>query len=136
MKFYHLDDLIENGYEQSKRETRDGKRVYVTPEGNVYPSITSILGGQPKPGIDVWRKKVGAKEANRIVTDSTKLGTAVHDLCEQYLYNLPLRCDNPEANEVFNRLRFRLKNINNIYGLETPLYSDMLRVAGTADCIA
>jgi genome maintenance exonuclease 1 len=136
MKFYHLDDLIENGYEPSKRETRDGKRVYVTPEGNVYPSITSILGGQPKPGIDVWRKKVGEKEANRIVTDSSKLGTAVHDLCEQYLYNLPLRCDNPEAVEVFNRLRFRIKNINNIYGLETPLYSDMLRVAGTADCIA
>jgi genome maintenance exonuclease 1 len=136
MKFCHLNDLSENGYELSQREERDGKRVYITPNGNVYPSITSILGSQPKPGIEVWRRKVGEDEANRIVKDSSKLGTAVHDLCEQYLYNLPLKCNNPEAVEVFNRLRFRLKNINNIYGLEIPLHSDMLRVAGTADCIA
>lgn len=136
MKFYHLNDLKENEYEPSQREERDGKRVYVTPTGNVYPSITSILGSQPKPGIEVWRRKVGETEANRIVKDSSELGTAVHNLCEQYLYNLPLKCNNPEAIEVFNRLRFLLGNINNIYGLETTLHSDMLRVAGTADCIA
>jgi genome maintenance exonuclease 1 len=136
MEFCHLNDLSENGYEPSQREERDGKRVYVTPNGNVYPSITSILGSQPKPGIEVWRRKVGEDEANRIVKDSSKLGTAVHDLCEQYLYNLPLKCNNPEAIEVFNRLRFLLGNIDNIYGLEIPLHSDMLRVAGTADCIA
>ncbi len=136
MEFYHLGDLDDNGYEPSQRETRDGSRVYVTPQGKVYPSITSILGGQPKPGIDVWRKKVGEEEADRIMKESSELGTAVHDLCEQYLYNLPLKCDYQEAVDVFNRLRFRLKNINNIYGLETALHSDMLKVAGTADCIA
>lgn len=136
MEFYHLGDLDDNGYEPSQRETRDGSRVYVTPQGKVYPSITSILGGQPKPGIDVWRKKVGEEEADRIMKESSELGTVVHDLCEKYLYNFPLRCNNPEAVEVFNRLRFRLKNINNIYGLETALHSDMLKVAGTADCIA
>ena len=47
-----------------------------------------------------------------------------------------MKCDIPEAVEVFNRLRFKLSNINNIYGLETPLHSDKLRVAGTADCVA
>jgi len=135
-RFCHLNDLKENGYEPPQREEIDGKRVYVTPQGNIYPSITSILGSQPKPGIEVWRKRIGEDEASKIVKDASEVGTAVHDLCEQYLYNLPLKCQNPEAVEVFNRLRFRLKNINNIYGLEIPLHSDVLKVAGTADCIA
>ena len=43
---------------------------------------------------------------------------------------------NDEARGVFNRLRFLLGNINNIVGLEIPLYSDILKLAGTADCIA
>lgn len=136
-KFHHLNDINENGYEPSIRDEIDGKRVYITPAGDTYPSITSILGSQSKPGIGEWRKKVGAIEANRIIQDSSKLGTAVHDLCEKYLYNTPLPTPNhPEAIEVFNRLRFKLSNIQNIYGLELPLHSDMLKVAGTADCVA
>jgi len=137
VKFHHLSEqLYENGYEPSARDEVDGRRVYVTPAGNVYPSITSILGSQPKPGIEAWRKKIGNKEANRIMKDSSTLGTAVHDLCEKYLYNLPLKCNHTEAIEVFNRLRFKLSNINNIYGLELPVHSDMLKIAGTADCVA
>ena len=38
--------------------------------------------------------------------------------------------------DTFNRLRFLLGNINNIVGVEIPLFSDLLRVAGTTDCIA
>ena len=68
--------------------------------------------------------------------ESSELGTKVHSLCESYLYNEKLKCDNMEAIDVFNRLRFVLGNINNIYCLEAPLHSDMLRVAGTVDCIA
>lgn len=134
-QFRHLNDL--DDYEPSIRDEVDGNRVYVTPAGNVYPSITSILGSQPKPGIEQWRKKVGEEEANRIMKESSTLGTAVHDLCEMYLYNMPLPTPKiVEAGEVFNRLRFKLSNINNIYGLEVPLHSNMLKVAGTADCVA
>ena len=136
-EFKHIDDFYDAVDEPSRREVIDGRRVYVTPAGNVYPSITSILGSQPKPGIEEWRKKVGEEEAQRIMKDSSELGTMVHNLCEQYLYNMPLKCDYPdEAISVFNRLRFILGNVNNIYGLELPLYSDMLKVAGTADCVA
>jgi len=136
-EFKHLNDFYDAVEEPSKREVIDGRRVYVTPEGNVYPSITSILGWQPKPGIDKWRKEVGSVEANRIMKESSELGTMVHDLCEQYLYNIPLNHEySDEAVSVFNRLRFILGNVDNIYGLELPLYSDMLKVAGTADCVA
>ena len=133
-KFNHLNDL--DGLEVPERKTVDGKRVYVTPEGNSYPSITSILGSQPKPGLVEWRKRVGDAEANKIMKEASSLGTTVHNLCEQYLYNLPLNCDNQEAIRIFNRLRFLFGNVDNIVGLELPLYSDQLRVAGTADCFA
>ena len=135
-EFTHVDDFYEAVDEPSQREVIDSGRVYVTPAGNVYPSITSILGRQPKPGIEEWRKKVGSKEANRITKESTELGTMVHNLCEQYLYNMPLAESPDEVVSVFNRLRFLLGNIDNIYGLELPLHSNVLKVAGTADCVA
>ena len=135
-EFTHVNDFYDAVEEPSKREVIDGRRVYITPAGNAYPSITSILGSQPKSGIEEWRKRVGEKEADRIMKESSELGTMVHDLCEQYLYNLPLKCNYQEAIEVFNRLRFQLKNIDNILGLELPLHSDILKVAGTADCVA
>ena len=47
-----------------------------------------------------------------------------------------LQCEDEEARSVFNRLRFLLGNINNILCIEAPLHSDILKVAGTADCIA
>ena len=132
--FIHMKEL--DDIDCPERKTLDGKRVYVTPLGDVYPSITSILGSQPKPGIDEWKKKVGEEEATKIIEESTKIGTGVHDLCEKYLYNMPLHCEDEEIISVFNRLRFLLGNINNIYGLEIPLYSNVLKIAGTADCVA
>ena len=122
-RFVHLTDC--DDIEMGTREVIDGKRVYVTPNGNVYPSITSILSLQSKPGLDEWKEKVGHAEASKIMKESSELGTQVHSLC-----------DNMEAIDVFNRLRFVLGNINNIYCLEAPLHSDMLRVAGTVDCVA
>jgi len=133
-QFNHVDDL--DDLQIPERQTVKGVRRYVTPEGNAYPSITTILGNQPKPGLVEWRKRVGDIEANKIMREASSLGTAVHDLCEQYLYNYKLKTSNNEATGIFNRLRFLLGNIDNIIGLEIPLYSDQLKVAGTADCIA
>ena len=133
-KFNHVNDL--DDLQVPERQTVKGERRYVTPEGNSYPSITTILGNQPKPGLVEWRKRVGDIEANKIMKEASSLGTAVHDLCEQYLYNYKLKSTNNEAIGIFNRLRFLLGNVDNIVGLELPLYSDQLKVAGTADCFA
>ena len=133
-QFIHVNDI--DDIQVPHREIMAGRRVYVTPNGHTYPSITSVLGSQPKPSLDAWRERVGDEEADRIMKESAKLGTAVHDLCERYLSNQNLLMVNDEARGVFNRLRFLLGNINNIVGLEIPLYSDILKLAGTADCIA
>ena len=133
-QFIHVNDI--DDIQVPHREIMAGRRVYVTPNGHTYPSITSVLGSQPKPSLDAWRERVGDEEADRIMKESAKLGTAVHDLCERYLSNQNLLMVNDEARGVFNRLRFLLGNIINIVGLEIPLYSDILKLAGTADCIA
>ena len=135
-KFIHRDDI--GDFEVPEIQIIDGKRFYVTPEGNFYPSITTVLSLQDKPGLKKWREDVGEKEAKRISKESMRIGTAVHQMAEFYLSNYIIKLKNEDKKivDTFNRLRFLLGNINNIVGNEVALYSDLLRVAGTADCIA
>jgi len=135
-KFIHRDDV--GDFECPEIKIIDGKRFYVTPDGNSYPSITTILSLQEKPGIDKWKLQVGEKEAKRISKESMRIGTAVHQMAEFYLSNyiIKLKDEDKKIVDTFNRLRFLLGNINNIVGVEIPLFSDLLRVAGTTDCIA
>ena len=53
-------------FEELKTKTVDKKRYYVTPEGNEYPSITTVLSPRGKEGLMKWRKRVGEKTANYI----------------------------------------------------------------------
>jgi genome maintenance exonuclease 1 len=135
-KFIHRNDI--GDFEIPDRVEKDGKRYYLTPDGNHYPSITSILSQQENLGLEAWKERVGEKEAKRISKESARIGTAVHQLAEYYLSNVQVKLDKEEKKiiDTFNRLRFLLGNINNIVGLEIPLFSDLLRVAGTCDCIA
>jgi len=135
-KFIHRDDV--GDFECPEIKVIDGKRFYVTPDGKNYPSITTILAQQENLGLEAWKAKVGEKEARRISKESARIGTAVHQLAEYYLSNVQVKLDKEEKKiiDTFNRLRFLLGNINNIVGLEIPLFSDLLRVAGTTDCIA
>ena len=41
-----------------KAKTTDGVRLYETPEGDLYPSITTVLSIRKKEGLFEWRKKV------------------------------------------------------------------------------
>ena len=135
-KFIHRDDV--GDFEIPKRIEKDGNRYYVTPDGNSYPSITTILAQQENLGLEAWKEKVGEKEAKRISNESARIGTSVHQMAEFYLSNyiIKLKDEDKKIVDTFNRLRFLLGNINNIVGNEIALYSDLLRVAGTADCIA
>lgn len=110
-------------------------RIYQTPTGKSYPSVTSVLGILGKKEIMEWRARVGEEEANRVSARAARRGTAVHTLCENYLLNKEVE-PGPFDLETFNSIRPFLDRINNIHCLETQLYSDYLQVAGTVDCIA
>ncbi len=112
-----------------------GGRLYQTPTGRAYPSVTSILGILGKAEILEWRKRVGDAEANRIAARAARRGTAIHTLCEHYLLNKEVD-PGPFDLETFKSITPYLDKINNIHCLETQLYSNFLQVAGTVDCIA
>lgn len=113
----------------------DGSRVYATPSGRAYPSVTSVTGLLGKEAILAWRKRVGEAEANRISSQAARRGTRIHSLCESFLKNESVEPD------IFDHYTWtsivpELSKIDNVHALETPLYSDHLEVAGTVDCIA
>tara|TARA_B110000211_G_scaffold42765_1_gene44541 strand:- start:81 stop:821 length:741 start_codon:yes stop_codon:yes gene_type:complete len=126
-------------------ETINRKRFYVTPEGNKYPSITTVLSVRNKQGLFEWRKRVGEAVANHIARTAAARGTKVHHMCEDYLNNMHNESPEKFAEHaknflpwcLFKRLRRGvLCNIDNIHAQEAGLYSDKYKVAGRVDCIA
>jgi len=112
----------------------EGRR-YKVPSGKLYPSVTTVLGHLPKPGIDAWKKRVGEAEAQRISKVATDRGTRIHTLAENFFLGNPLKIDIFD-HDMWNTLHPVLDKIDNIHALEGKLYSDKLEVAGTVDCIA
>ena len=117
-------------------ENIKGKRFYVTPEGNKYPSITTVLSDRNKEGIIKWRESVGNDVANQVMRQAASRGTAVHTLIENYLNNEELSKQAVLPVALFVTMKSELDNINNIRIQEGGLYSDKLGVAGRVDCIA
>jgi genome maintenance exonuclease 1 len=136
--------------------TIDGIRLYETPEGNKYPSITTVLSvrnetglmewrGPGQDGLTEWRKRVGEDVANHITRTAADRGTKVHYMCEDYLNNteknFPDKWKEHKKNFLpyclFGQLKNKvLCNIDDIYAQEAGLYSDKYKVAGRVDCIA
>lgn len=130
-----MKNFIQHEFPKLKRVDSEAGRVYQTPTGEAYPSVTSVVGLHSAKFIQEWRNRVGAEEANRISSKASKRGTAIHSLCEDYLLG-----KNPEPHiadhEMWMTLRPHLKRIDNVHCLETQMFSHTLQVAGTVDCIA
>jgi genome maintenance exonuclease 1 len=119
--------------------TPSGRR-YQTPDGNVYPSITTVLGDQPekKRVLAEWRARVGEAEANKISSQSARRGTDLHNLLESYIQGdeIDVRKVLPTTLARFRPVQKCLdENLQLVYASETPMFSDILRIAGTADLI-
>jgi len=122
---------------QLKRKMLNGRRWYVTPQNNIYPSITTVLGFEEKQWLKDWRTMLGKDKAEKESARCAERGTAVHNIVEQYLNNtLSTKDHKTEHIRLFNQIKPRLNKIDNIRGIELPLYSDLLQVAGTTDLIA
>ena len=118
------------------RKDVNGVRYYDTPSGKKLVSITSVISHYNRQIFAEWRKRVGNEEANRVTKQSTSRGTDTHTLIEHYLKNEELPTVQPLSDMLFKIAKPDLNNINNIHGLEKPLYSEYLGIAGTVDCIA
>ena len=116
--------------------TENGKRCYVTPTGEKYPSVTTVLSNYKKDGIIKWRKRVGEKEANKISTKASRRGTKVHKLCEDYLNNdSTFKGYTPDNVDMFKTIQPTLNEIEVVYAQERTLFSHHLKTAGRVDCV-
>ncbi len=123
-----------------ERETIDGVRYYKIPlDEQIYKfvSITSVTSHKNRQFFADWRKKVGEEKADKITRQATSRGTDMHSLVENYLCNiLQLPEVQPLSEYLFKIAKPELNKINNIHALESSLYSKVLGIAGTVDCIA
>ena len=100
------------------------RRLYETPEGKKYPSVTTVLAEHSRQGIMEWRNRIGHAEAQAITQKAATRGTNLHKLCETYLNNEEPVFKTPLQRELFTSIKPFLHNINNIQCLESRLYSD------------
>ena len=119
----------------------EGRRLYATPSGHNYPSITTVSSNNPakKAGIAKWRARIGNAKADAICKRSTTRGTTYHSIVEDYFNNnldIDSYKDSPLPVVMFNTSKCVLDRINNIFLQEAALYSDHLEIAGRVDCIA
>ena len=135
MEFIH--ETVDLGYNDLVADTQPTGRTYVTPDGTRYPSITTVLSILSEDSIRAWRARVGEEEANKVSTKAAGRGTLVHSIIESYLKN-------ENTDEFLPHIRQSLENVRpilderlgKIFGLEVPLYSAHLGLAGRVDCVA
>ena len=125
----------------SEAKMVDGKRVYATPNGEFYPSITTVIGNNAKKqaGLAKWRARVGKEKAAAISSRSASRGTKFHSITEDYLNNeldIKKYKDSPLPVVMFEQTKKTFDRIGNIYLQEAFLYSKHLEVAGRVDLVA
>jgi len=130
---------IHHDFPKLLQENVDGTRCYVTPTGEKYPSVTTVLSDYGKKELMEWRARVGEAKANEISRKATTRGTGVHKALEMYLKNEDVSSLEmlPNVKSLFVRMKQEIDaKVNNIHCLEDRLFSHELKLAGTVDCIA
>ena len=119
----------------------DGEqRFYQTPDGNKYPSVTTVLSEMSdKTAIMEGRKRVGEEEANRVSGRATRRGTAVHSLLEKFVLNEEIDFSDtmPLNKTMYNQIAKHLEqHVDDVRSSEGQLFSHKLKIAGSVDLVA
>tara|TARA_B100001094_G_C17970565_1_gene690078 strand:- start:6 stop:692 length:687 start_codon:yes stop_codon:yes gene_type:complete len=132
-------------YQELKRQSVDGKRLYENPWGDPVPSVTTILDAtkpaEKRKALANWKKRVGKEEAQRITTTAANRGTVMHNILEHWALG-EYETYNPGNNIVHRQAKAMAQvvvdNIQNdvdeIWGTEVNLCSANL-YAGTTDLV-
>lgn len=130
-------------YQELKRQSVDGKRLYENPWGEPVPSVTTILDAtkplEKRKALANWKKRVGKEEAQRITTEAANVGTVMHAILEHYVKNEEY---DPGNNIVHRQAKSMAAEVvanidddlNEVWGAEVNLCAPNL-YAGTADLI-
>lgn len=137
---------VDLGYKDLKAVTAKSGRTYNTPDGDKYPSITTVLGILSRDSLAAWRARVGEEEANRVSRFASRRGNDVHELLERYINNEEdylIDPRQPGEREVALHVKANFLEVKDVideklslvYAQEVPLYSDHLTVAGRVDLV-
>jgi genome maintenance exonuclease 1 len=117
------------------------KRVYVTPDGERLPSVTTILSAtKDMTAINEWRDRVGHEKANQITKEAAGRGTSMHGNLERFLAGLERQ---PGGNLVHDQahkmadviIGQAIVDISEVWAMEQSLYFPGL-YSGTTDLVA
>ena len=129
-------------FDKLKIKNINGKRHYLTPDGNAYPSMTTITGSMPlSQGLLDWRASVGEEVADWQMRMGGIRGDAMHKLCEEYLKgrdSAALKMEYPKLlpYALFENEIHVLDCIKDIKCQEGTLWTDEYKIAGRVDCVA
>ena len=131
-------------YIDLKRETLNGSRKYITPDGFAVPSVTTVLDitkpEEAKKALANWRKSIGTEKANEITKESSGRGTRLHKWIEDYINTgvLGEPGTNPYSQQSHKMAQSiiskGLTNCNEFWGTEVSLYFPEM-YAGTTDLV-
>lgn len=133
VKFKH--DLFP--FKDIDTETINDKRYYVVADDKKYMSVTTLLSNLSASSIKKWKQRVGQEVADKISQQATARGEDLHSICETYIRN------EFEPKKVIPTKLMRFESVKRkldaylgtIKGIECPLYSDKMRLAGRSDCV-
>lgn len=114
------------------------KRVYLTPDGEKLPSVTTILSStKDMTHLNEWKKRVGEENARRITTEAAGIGTAMHANLERFLCGMERQPGNNVVHVQANKMaeviiENGLKNVDEVWAMEQSLYFPGL-YSGTTD---
>jgi hypothetical protein len=117
------------------------KRLYLTPDGEKLPSVTTILSAtKDMTHLNEWRKRVGVERAQQITTEAAGVGTSMHANLEKFLCGLERQ---PGSNPVHVKanamadviIENGLSGVNTVWAIEQSLYVPGL-YSGTTDLVA
>lgn len=122
----------------------DGKRRYLTPDGEKLPSVTTVLDAtkseESKQALQNWRKRVGTVQAQAITTEAAGRGTRMHKWLENYIKTGATGDpgSNPysiQSHKMAQSIIYQgLSKCNEYWGTEVPLYFPKI-YAGTTDLV-
>jgi hypothetical protein len=122
-------------YKPLSREDHPSGRKYIVGEGRSLPSVTTILSKTKDMSyLKEWRAAVGEAEATRIVTESSSLGSGMHNLLEDYILGREMKGQFMAVTLAKLIIKKGLCKVNEVWGTEVALYSTDL-YAGTTDLV-
>jgi ATP-dependent exoDNAse (exonuclease V) beta subunit len=117
------------------------KRVYLTPDGEKTPSVTTVLSStKDMTHLNEWKRRVGEEKAKEITTEAAGIGTAMHANLERFIVGEQRQPGNNPVHVQANKMadiiiQNALSDVDEIWSMEQSLYFPGL-YSGTTDLVA